>query len=91
MMDTDESLKLRADLRNRLGYHPVNGAAQAARYEGNRYAAMAFADTLVFNAEAPSRELSLALTALQEALMWGNASIACNEPSTGAPGRVRPA
>ena len=27
----------------------------------------------------PSRELSLALTALQEAQMWANAAVACNE------------
>lgn len=35
-------------------------------------------DYLTMNYES-SRELSLALTALQEALMWANAHVACND------------
>lgn len=79
MRDLNASRVLRDDIANRLGYHPVINSNQAGRYEDNRDAAMVFASQLIDNVQSPSRELSLALTAVQEALMWGNAAIACNE------------
>ena len=58
-------------------YHaPKEG--QPERYTRIRDKAGELAHLLVTNCP-PSRELSLALTKLQEASMWANASIACNE------------
>ena len=58
-------------------HHPPHGS-QVARYEAVRAAGKAFA--VVDTESAPqSRELSLALTAVQQAVMWVNAAIAINE------------
>jgi len=66
-----------ADLANRFTYHaPKNG--QVERYERIRDAAYALATLL--NAECPeSREKSLAVTHLEDSVMWANASIARHE------------
>lgn len=65
------------DLNKRFTYHPPKGD-QAQRYEDirrNAHSLAAFID-----ASCPdSREKSLALTKLEEAVMWANASIARNE------------
>jgi hypothetical protein len=65
------------DLDNRFSYHkPVDD--QPARYEEIRARARDFAHEI--NRMCPdSREKSLAITALEEAVMWANASIARNE------------
>jgi hypothetical protein len=53
-------------------------ADQPARYEQLRYAARNLA--YLINTNCPeSREKSLAITSLQQAIMWANASIAINE------------
>lgn len=65
------------EARRRLGYHPVSGDAQRMHFEDNRRWFMELYDYLATTYE-PSRELSLALTALQEAAMWANAHVACN-------------
>ena len=52
---------------------------QVPRYEMFRSEARDLAHTFVTNAPS-SRELSLALTKLEEAVMWANAAIARNEP-----------
>lgn len=65
------------ECQRRLGYHPVLTEAQRAHFEENRHRAMDLYDYLASTYE-PSRELSLALTALQESLMWANAHVACN-------------
>lgn len=53
-------------------------ATQPARYVSIRQAANDFAKLL--NESCPrSRELSLAMTNLEQVVMWGNASIARNE------------
>ncbi len=65
------------ECQRRLGYHPVETVQQREQYEENRRRGMEFYDYLAATYE-PSRELSLALTALQEALMWANAHVACN-------------
>lgn len=63
-----------ADLVNRFTYHPPIGD-QAAKYERIRAKALILADSL--NHECPdSRELSLAITHLEEVVFWANASIA---------------
>jgi hypothetical protein len=65
------------DLVNRFTYHPPKDG-QAERYEKIRSTAL-YAANLI-NAECPeSREKSLAMTHLEDAVMWANASIARNE------------
>jgi len=69
----DEIRRLEKDFT----YHPPK-ADQVPRYEAVRDLAKAFAGVLMMNCP-PSRERSLAMTALEEAVMWANASIARNE------------
>jgi hypothetical protein len=66
-----------ADLENRFSYHsPKDG--QPERYQAIRAEALKLAQLI--NAEAPeTREQSLALTHLEDAVMWANAAIARNE------------
>jgi hypothetical protein len=71
-------------------YHPPHGN-QTTRYEGIRGAASILAGALM-SACPESRELSLALTNLEQAVMWANAAIARNEtpPVPGPPNPPRP-
>lgn len=65
------------DLDNRFTYHPPKDD-QAARYELIRSRARDLAGFI--NGNCPdSREKSLAITHLEDAVMWANASIARNE------------
>jgi hypothetical protein len=65
------------DLDKRFSYHPPKGD-QKERYERLRHGARLLAQGII--CEAPkSREQSLALTKLEEAIMWANAAIARNE------------
>lgn len=64
------------EIDRRMGYHPATRQT-IPMYEENRAQAVNLAvlwDTTL----PPGRELALALTALQEALMWANAAVACN-------------
>jgi hypothetical protein len=64
-------------LENNFTYHSPKGD-QAGRYESLRAQAKELANS--FLVKCPdSRERSLALTKLEEAVMWANASIARNE------------
>ncbi len=72
MMGVDQ-----AELDRRFSYHPPRGE-QAALYEDNRAAYRRLAEKIAA-LEGPSRELSLAFTALEESLMWVNAHIARND------------
>ncbi len=58
-------------------YHPPK-ADQIERYRQVRLAAEAAASLWVLHCP-DSRELALAMTHLQQAVMWANAAIACNE------------
>lgn len=73
----DENDKRVLDIENRFTYHkPVAG--QPERYEEIRDVSKKLAILLI--SECPeSRELSLALTNLEQAVFWANASIARNE------------
>jgi hypothetical protein len=64
------------ELNRRLGYHPATRDT-IPLYEDNR---ARFVDLACHLDETlpPGRELALALTALQESLMWANAAVACN-------------
>ncbi len=64
-------------IENNFKYHtPKDGQSQ--KYEQIRAMAKSFAADLVTLCP-PSRELSLALTELENAVMWANAAIARNE------------
>lgn len=64
----------RADLNARFTYHPPTGQKQDY-YVATRDAAKRLAIWIVDNAPA-CRERSLALTKLEEAVMWANAAVA---------------
>lgn len=64
------------EINRRMGYHPATPET-APRFGSNRYEFIALAEWLD-EVLPDSREKSLALTALQEALMWANAAVACN-------------
>lgn len=63
------------DLKNRM-YYARPGAKQVEDHKAVQDAAFAFALALVEHCPGPSRELSLALTKVEEARMWANAAIA---------------
>lgn len=63
------------DLLNRFTFHPVTGPEQAQLYSTVRGRALELAQWL--DMVAPdSRELSLAITHLEEVVFWTNAAIA---------------
>jgi hypothetical protein len=65
-----------ADLENRFTYHPPQNG-QAEQYQLIR--AQAHNLALILNQQCPdSREKSLAITHLEDTVMWANASIARN-------------
>lgn len=63
---------------NNFDYHQPHCPTQGERYDEVRLMLRAVADELLARCP-PSRELSLALTKLEEAMFWANASIARNE------------
>jgi hypothetical protein len=65
------------DLNVRFAYHVPFGS-QSARYEEIRARALDYADYLVTRCP-DSRELSLAITKLEEAVFWANSAIARHE------------
>ena len=66
-----------SELENRFTYHAPN-TSKAKKYVDIRCTAIDFANEI--NHFCPdSREKSLALTKLEEVVMWANASIARNE------------
>ena len=64
------------DLNNRFAFHPATGVTgdQHAAVRGQCFA---LAASLVATLP-PGRETSLAITALEEVMMWSNAAIARN-------------
>lgn len=71
------AIDLRSQIENNFTYHAPKGN-QPERYEALRAKAKEFAIYLAGEVP-PSRELSLALTNLEQAVMWANAGIARNE------------
>ena len=69
------------DIHNRFSFHP--GSPMQAPVHATvrfRYKVLAFfMDTLL----PESREKSLALSRLQESMMWANAAVAMTEPASG--------
>lgn len=70
-------MSFQLDLDNLFTYHRPFGN-QAKRYEEMRAAGKSLAQTIVKLAPS-SPEQTLAIRRVQEAVMWANASIACNE------------
>lgn len=66
----------KSEIIRRMGYHPITGN-QKFLYESNRALYIRLAEFIGHLGD--SREMSLALTSLQESLMWVNAHIACND------------
>ena len=67
----------KSDLENRFTYHPPKDG-QPEKYVEIRDRAKEFAELI--DAHCPdSREKSLAVTKLEECVMWANSSIARNE------------
>lgn len=68
------------DARTRAFTYQPPQPNQPERYTRLRAAAKQLSDLFDCNCP-PSRELSLAQTKLEEAIMWANAAIARNEPA----------
>jgi hypothetical protein len=66
------------DLDNRFTHHPPQGDSVVRALETVRREGHLFAEALVALVPA-GRELSLALTKVEEAVMWANAGIARNQ------------
>jgi len=71
---SDEQIR---DLNKRFTYHPPK-ESQPERYVVLREKGRELAN-LILQCSVPSREQSLALTKIEEAIMWANAGIARNE------------
>lgn len=63
------------DIENRFAYHPPQTSDVAAKHQAIRDALRTTAHFVVGQIP-PGREASLAITALEEAMMWANAAIA---------------
>ena len=72
-----------ASLARTYTYHPPFGS-QPERYIALREAGKAFAQA-ISTLCPPSRETSVALTNVQQAVMWANAAIAINEQAPAEP------
>jgi hypothetical protein len=66
----------KSEIERRFAPHPRSGN-QGFLYESNHALYIRMAEFITGLGD--SREISLALTALQESLMWTNAHIACND------------
>lgn len=68
---------IRAQIENSFTYHPPKGDQQT-KYVTLRDKAKELAHIIV-DLTPSSREQSTAITKLEEAIMWANKAIACNE------------
>ena len=66
----------RGDLEHRFQFHPADAQNTQEAHEAVRQVCLEAADKIVELTGAASREQSLAVTKLEEAMMWANASIA---------------
>lgn len=79
MKTYEPSEKDQKNIENNFKYHAPNPElGQPEKYENIRYEARKLAETMMALCP-PSRELSIALTELETAVMWANAAIARNE------------
>jgi hypothetical protein len=76
-MSDDDKRRFNADIENRFTYHrPKEGQPEKYMHLRDQAKELAY-DILIICPD--SREKSLALTKLEEAVFWANASIARNE------------
>lgn len=69
-----------ADIDNRFGYHPATTDARKAEHEDVREACRALAH--VWDHDLPAgREKALAITKIEEAMLWATAAIARQDPA----------
>jgi len=64
------------ELARRFGYHPPVEPGKKEAHEAVRETLLNAADQLVILTGSPTREQSLAITHLEEAMFWANAAIA---------------
>jgi hypothetical protein len=64
------------ELARRFNYHPPNTDEKRKNYESVRAVCLGAAEELVVVTGPPSREQSIAITKLEEAMFWANAAIA---------------
>ncbi|MFI0593687.1 Acb2/Tad1 domain-containing protein [Streptomyces griseus] len=65
----------RADIEHRFAFHPATTEEKRAAHGSVRHACVTLAHQL--NEQLPDgRERALALTAIEEAMFWGNAALA---------------
>jgi hypothetical protein len=76
MTATTEQL---TEIRHRFAHHPPATPRVVSLHEQTR-AVCLHAAVWVINNTRPSREQSLALTAIEEAMFWANAAIARTHP-----------
>lgn len=76
-MPKDLTLTEREELNKRFTYHAPKGD-QPDRYNKLRTIAKSLAEVIMIDTPA-SREQSLALTNLEQSIMWANAAVARNE------------
>jgi hypothetical protein len=79
--------QLLGDVENRFGFHPAT-AQTGPMHDDVRSAFLAMARMLVKTIPG-GRHQELALTALQESMMWSNAAVACDTvPEQPKPGKA---
>lgn len=66
----------RDELARRFGYHPPVEPGKKERHEEVRDVLLEAADKIVELTGPPTREQSLAITALEKAMFWANAAVA---------------
>jgi hypothetical protein len=66
----------RDELARRFGYHPPVEPGKKEQHEAVRDVLLDAADEIVKLTGPPSRDQSLAITKLEEAMFWANAAIA---------------
>lgn len=64
------------ELARRFNYHPANTDEKKTRHEAVRSVCLGAAKELVMLTGPPTREQSLAIARLEEAMFWANAAIA---------------
>ena len=67
-----------ADLKNRFAYHEADKTT-ALKHGNVRFVCLEAARAIV-SMTPPGREQDESIKALQNAMMWGNAAIACEQP-----------
>lgn len=68
-------VRQQADIDNRFAFHPATAEEKRAAHASVRVACHELAVKLA-ESVPPSRELSTALTKLEEVMFWGNAALA---------------